>query len=333
MPSLRPLANRQTDPASPFQLPSDGWYQIAPAGEFIVQAAPADPLVQVLDEAAFAAMVDSFAQVAAAADFAGLLVDYDHFSMDLDKASEAAGWITDLALRDGTLWGRIRWSERGAQAVVGGSYRFLSPVFDRASAEPLGGTRLRPTRLLNAGLTNDPNLKGIRPLSNRHSGTMPHSQEAARMKQQLAEILELGPDAPDQEFVDRIQELRNRATQAQANEEELLRLRGEEAENRVKADLEEHKDKIADPLKAKEALLANREAAIGILAAVRPPTPSSSLPNRRTATIPATDPGDTALDPSAQSHAVAIRNRAAQIQTEQGVNYTTAWNLAQTELG
>ena len=151
------------------------------------------------------------------------------------------------------------------------------------------------------------------------------------MKQQLAEILELGPDAPDQEFVDTIQELRNRASQAQVNEEELLRLRGEEIENRVKADLEEHKDKIADPQKAKEALLANREAAIAILAAIRPPSAASLPPNRRTATVPATDPAGTA-DLGAEAKAAAIRNRAAQIQRDQSVNYTTAWNLAQTEL-
>lgn len=330
MTCLRPLLNRQPDPAAPFRLPADGWYQLAPAGEFPVQTdAPPERLVQVLDETAFAAMLADFQEASPAADFPGLLVDFDHFSLDLDKPSEAAGWIVELALRDGALWGRIRWSERGGQAVTGGSYRFLSPVFDRTSAEDLGDGRIRPARLLSAGLTNDPNLKGIRPLSNRNGGVPPQAQEAARMKQQLAEILGLGPNATDQEFVAKVQEL---AAKAKAADEELAKRKQEDLENRVEEDIEEHKDQIADPKKAKEALLANREAALGILAAIRPASRPSRLPNRRAARIPATDPGADDASPVAVRNAAAIRNRAAVIQREQGVNYRTAFRLAKDEL-
>lgn len=320
----------QPDPASPFRLPADGWYQLAPAGEFPVQAdASPERLLQILDETAFAAMLAAFRDAAAAPDFVGLLVDYDHFSLDLDKASEAAGWIVDLALRDGGLWGRIRWSERGEQAVTGGSYRFLSPVFDRATAEELGEGRIRPTRLLSAGLTNDPNLKGIRPLSNRNGGTPPQAQEAARMKQQLAEILGLGPNAPDPEFVAKIQEL---TAKSRTTEEELAKLKEKELESQVDEDLAAHQDQIADPQKAREALLANREAALGILAAIRPTSRTSPLPNRRAARVPAADPGEGDTGPAAVRNAAAIRNRAAVIQQEQGVNYRTAFRLAKDEL-
>ena len=52
--------------------------------------------------------------------------------------------------------------------VVGGRYRFLSPVWAKSDCEDLGNDRLRPVRLLNAAVTNDPNLKGILPLSNRN---------------------------------------------------------------------------------------------------------------------------------------------------------------------
>ncbi len=331
MTCLHPLVNRQPDPAAPFRLPADGWYQLAPAGEFPVQAdSPPERLVQVLDEQAFSAILASFQEEAVTADFPGLLVDFDHFSLDLDKASEAAGWIVELALRDGALWGRIRWSERGGQAVTGGSYRFLSPVFDRPTAEDLGGGRVRPLRLLSAGLTNDPNLRGIRPLSNRNGGVPPQAQEAARMKQQLAEILGLGPNATDEELAAKVQEL---AAKAKAAEEELAKLKQEGLETRVEEDIEKHKDQIADPKKAKEALLANREAALGILAAIRPSPRPDRLPNRRSARVPAADPGDDEGSPAAVRNAAAIRNRAAVIQREQGLNYRSAFRLAKDELG
>ncbi|MDD5707843.1 MAG: phage protease [Kiritimatiellae bacterium] len=178
-----------------FAMPADGWYQVAPLGEFGHAQAG---VVQVVDLAACEAMAKRFADEAKAADFAGLLIDFDHFSLDGEKRSEAAGWITALEARgegsgDGVqgsggdgenaqratphaqlsmaggagLWAKIRWSDVGEAAVKGGRYRFLSPVWRREDCEELGNERLRPMRLLNAAVTNDPNLKGIRPLSNR----------------------------------------------------------------------------------------------------------------------------------------------------------------------
>jgi len=147
-----------------FQMPTDGWYQVAPLGEFAHAQAG---LVQVVDPEACAAMVNRFADEAKGTNFAGLLVDFDHFSLDGEKRSEAAGWITELENRDGGLFAKIRWSDVGEEAVKGGRYRFLSPVWSRSDCVDLGNGRVRPVRLLNAAVTNDPNLKGMQPLSNR----------------------------------------------------------------------------------------------------------------------------------------------------------------------
>ncbi|MEI8243898.1 MAG: phage protease, partial [bacterium] len=146
-----------------FQMPTDGWYQVAPLGEFAHAQAG---LVQVVDPEACAAMVNRFADEAKDSNFAGLLVDFDHFSLDGEKRSEAAGWITALENRDGGLFAKIRWSDVGEEAVKGGRYRFLSPVWSRSDCVDLGNGRVRPVRLLNAAVTNDPNLKGMQPLSN-----------------------------------------------------------------------------------------------------------------------------------------------------------------------
>ena len=44
-------------------------------------------------------MVNRFNEEARAENFAGLLVDFDHFSLDGEKRSEAAGWIVALEAR------------------------------------------------------------------------------------------------------------------------------------------------------------------------------------------------------------------------------------------
>src|SRR5205814_1362938 len=86
---------------------------------------------------------------------AGLPIDYDHatdFGAPAGHAAPAAGWIRELAVRDGALWGRVEWTDRAAAAIRAREYRYVSPVFQFT---PEGG---RVTRLLRAGLTNNPNL-------------------------------------------------------------------------------------------------------------------------------------------------------------------------------
>jgi hypothetical protein len=163
------ILNRDT-----FQMPEDGWYQIAPLGEFPHGAAG---VVQIVDKAACDAMANAFRTDAGVPNFAGLLIDFDHFSLDDKSKSEAAGWITALENRDTGLYATIRWSDVGEECVKGGRYRFLSPVWSRADCEDLGNGRVRPVRLLNAAVTNDPNLKGMVPLSNRGQVPGDRSQE------------------------------------------------------------------------------------------------------------------------------------------------------------
>lgn len=67
--------------------------------------------------------------------------------------SPAAGWVSQLEIRDGALWGAATWTPRGAQEVAAREYRYLSPVFDY---EPDTG---RIVRLVSVGLVNKPNLR------------------------------------------------------------------------------------------------------------------------------------------------------------------------------
>jgi hypothetical protein len=148
-----------------FMLAGDGWVQVTPCGEFPHVGAG---VTQVIDREACDRISADFNDRKSDSNFPGVLVDFDHFSLDTEKSSEAAGWISDLESRDTGLWARVRWSDAGLSAVQGGRFRLMSPVFPPPSAcEDLGGGKIRPVMLVSVALTNEPNIKGGRPIANR----------------------------------------------------------------------------------------------------------------------------------------------------------------------
>jgi hypothetical protein len=148
-----------------FVLAGDGWVQVTPCGEFPHVGAG---VTQVIDREACDRIAADFNSRKSDSNFPGVLVDFDHFSLDTEKSSEAAGWITDLESRDTGLWARVRWSDAGLSAVQGGRFRLMSPVFPPPSAcDDLGCGKIRPVMLVSVALTNEPNIKGGKPIANR----------------------------------------------------------------------------------------------------------------------------------------------------------------------
>ncbi|HMP89686.1 MAG TPA: phage protease [Kiritimatiellia bacterium] len=146
-----------------FTLPEDGWFHIATPGEW-----PHKPtgLLQVLDDDAMQSIVASFDDCSKQSNWPGVLIDFDHQSLDVDKPSVAAGWIVSLEKRPTGIWAQIRWSDLGKKSIEGGRYRFISPVWRSTDCALLGDDRIRPLKLMNCAVTNDPNIKGLFPLSN-----------------------------------------------------------------------------------------------------------------------------------------------------------------------
>lgn len=289
-----------------YHLPEDGWHQIASAGE---HAHPPSGLTQVIDAPALESMVAHFRREAQQPQFPGVLVDFDHFSEDTSKPSEAAGWITDLEARANGLWARIRWSDSGETAVTGGRYRLVSPVWLAAEVEHIDGCRIRPLRLHRAALTNSPNIKGMIPLSNRveregnlHKGatpcglladavgrnenTLPEHTSNNTTKGNMKEIshaLGLAPDATMETMLAAVETLRQRALAAEAEatplKNRLASLEQSAArwrEEQVEADLARYTDRLtpAGRDKWRAALLANRDGTLALLESLVSPTPS-----------------------------------------------------------
>jgi phage I-like protein len=338
-----------------FELPEDGWYQLAPLGEFPHAAAG---VTQVIDEAACARMVTAFENArAAAGNFPGLLIDFDHFSLDAAKHSEAAGWITDLkSMPNSTgsgLFARIRWSDTGEAAVKGGRYRFLSPVWAKSDCEDLGNHRLRPVRLLNAAVTNDPNLKGILPISNRSSTEPVDSASLSRSSLTLKEKtmqpvidallnkLNLPADTAQDALIAAIanmaspEDFATLTNRAETAETELSGLKSAQLEADADAFLEANAALIENRDDVRAQFIENRTLTEAVFKNLKTPKPVATPPadtrrplHNRDSKVLATQNRDAS---TSESKAVKIRNRAAEIMKSERVVYTDAFRRAEQE--
>jgi phage I-like protein len=127
---------------------------------------------------------------------AGIPIDYDHatdFGAPIGNPAPAAGWIAEFAVRAGAIWGRVEWTERAADAIRAHEYRYISPVFQYA---PGDGTI---TRLLRAGLTNNPNL-----YLTAISAAGDEETKMDEFLRKLREMLGLPADAPTDDILHRI---------------------------------------------------------------------------------------------------------------------------------
>jgi phage I-like protein len=342
-----------------FELPEDDWYQLAPVGEFPHSAAGIN---QVIDADACTRMVAAFENARGQSEnFPGLLIDFDHFSLDAEKRSEAAGWITDLKFRDGKtspgLYANIRWSDVGEAAVKGGRYRFLSPVWSRTDCEDLGENRLRPVRLLNAAVTNDPNLKGILPLSNRSSSNDPSFENPSTYKDPnltqeelmkaivdaLLKKLDLPPEADANVIQSAIEnitppgEVEALVNRAETAEGKIADLEKAQLEADAEAFLDEHADVIENRDEVRAQFIENRqltEAVFKNLKApqtVRQPAQDTRRPlHNRDSKIKATHNRD--AQSGTEARAMKIRNRASEIMKTEGVGYPDAFRRAEQEI-
>ncbi|HXT10381.1 MAG TPA: phage protease [Candidatus Angelobacter sp.] len=266
-----PILNRD------FSHPADGWYQIESKGEHPNRAAG---VVQVIDDEAANAIVSQFNQDAAAGKLRHgreLLIDHEHFSDRPDKESRAYGWLTELRHRADGIYGRVRWSKTGREAVDGGDYRFFSTEYDPKDCQPVGSaignrqsamTKIRPTRLDGLSLTNMNNNRGQKPITNRAAADNPTEKNQMNT---IALKLGLAADASEEIVLAEVTRLLNRVTELIPREEEnkalherLAAIDGEQAHTLL--DLHGVKDeKIRNRLKPVLMGLKSRDERVAAL--------------------------------------------------------------------
>ncbi len=332
--TLVPILNRAAD---------DPWYHLVPVGEYPHADSQS---VQILDRAALTAIANRFTQEASKPSFAGLLIDQEHFSYDPSRSSEAFGWLKELQVRDSGLWGRIEWTDLGQEALANKRYKFISPVWMPADVQRLGDRRIRPLRLDSAGLTNNPNLRGMIPLVNRAGAERAHDSvtNTAKPMKSVASALGLAPEASEEAILVAVQTLSNRAKSAETDLGSYKN-RAEKAEGDLKAARETAADATLEPYKNriqagteamwKGLILSDRDSAIATLKAL--PEPAAKQPgavlNRASTQTPAKAATGTEADTAAEkARAARIGNRAAEIhKTNPRMTYAHAWQQAAAE--
>ena len=236
-----------------------------------------------------------------------------------------------------------RWSDGGLAALLGGRYRYISPVAPPAECEVLSRApfRIRPLRIRTAGLTNDPNLRG-KPLSNRRTeddpaATQTQTGNTPMLKTEtIAAILAccgLPPEASDEQVLAAIPDCENKMKcfDGLKNRHDAL------LAAQVDSDLEQYSAVITADAKPKwkTALLANRESALALLSGITVPTETTqaaALTNRATAKNPADASAEADLK-KATARAGVIRNRATELRAANPrMSLATAYAAAEEEI-
>lgn len=82
-----------------------------------------------------------------------IALDQDH------DGGKATGWLEQLQLRDGGLWGLVRWTSLGEQLLKDQIYRYFSPEFGDFT-DPESGKKFSNV-IIGGALTNRPFLKSM----------------------------------------------------------------------------------------------------------------------------------------------------------------------------
>lgn len=139
------------------------WIQLAKPGSFRGHAA--GPFT--LDAAVFSQVLSNFKSTANR----HIPIDFNHASEQDPTAGSlpvegapAQGWIVDMKIEGGNLWGLVQWGELARQYIREGGYRYFSPAIrfnsrDRVTGQPVGA------RMSSGALTNDPFLDGLMPVA------------------------------------------------------------------------------------------------------------------------------------------------------------------------
>jgi len=212
------IAVRDEEPVASEQLADEvlllpwGWVRSS-KGEFLV------------DEEGAQAVLEAFRKQGT-----DLVIDYEHQSLGGRYSSPsglapAAGWISDLRIREGEgIWGTVRWTPTAAARILRREYRYLSPVVIVRKEDR------RVIGLDSVGLTNRPAIPAMPPVIHSRDISAPNragpqAQEAGKMEdalKPLRNLLSLEEGASTEEVVGvackRLTELIGQAQRREAEE-------------------------------------------------------------------------------------------------------------------
>lgn len=183
------------------------WIQVAKQGAFAGH--PAGPFE--LSAQVFSDIIRNFQATANRA----IPIDYEHAS-EADPTSgsipttgaPAQGWIRDLKIEGGNLYGLVEWGAQAREQIRSGGYKFLSPAIRFGAKDRVTGKNIG-ARLTSAALTNEPFLDGMKPLAAKDSAKLmshPADNRPSDTPDHVTAIGEAIGSLPDDSRVDSVGE-------------------------------------------------------------------------------------------------------------------------------
>lgn len=276
-----------------------------------------------------------------------ILIDYEHFSHDRDKATAAAGWGAEVRYcanrADGIELG-TRWAAPARQEIRDLVYRFVSPEFSGTVTYENGKFRFYPNALTGAGLTNRPKLKTLRPITiNRDTNTPATDQPTMNYKSILLKMLSLPETATDDEIQAKVppappaDEIASKNREIAGLKAELKTLK----DSAIEADLVRFAPVIGESGKeaARELLSMNRDKAVKLFEgqlAKQGGGDANHVHQKNRATPP--DGAKYFADGEQQDAAAtakfrAIEARSAVLVKEHNIPFGQAFEMAKAEAG
>ncbi len=159
-----------------------------------------------------------------------IVIDYGHASMETPDANRgiAAGWILPRSAfvdNEGGITADVRWTSKALNYIRNGEYRFLSPVFMFDENRSADG-ELFLTSIINAGLTNNPNIEKMKPIANSKK-----ENNKMNLHEELAKLLALPPSVTEEEILAAIKELADTAEKLGNAKKEADKLKTEAVQN------------------------------------------------------------------------------------------------------
>lgn len=328
---FRQIPGTESAPAWYHTLPPPGDYP----GMTVVLPGQDEPLVdQTICIAAsdYDVIMAAFQQDKASPDWHGLLVDKEHFSMDVSESSEAAAWVDDMRIDADGIWTRWTLTALGKSLLDGDLYRMRSPVFQLAAIPGRPGC-WRIIRLTGIGLTNTPFFVN---LSSEARARGEQQKGAAMLLATLRDRLKLDAAANEQVVLTKVGEILDKAdADAQALGTARARVTELETAQRGRdwdAFHAENKDKIADVETIKAQFLANPDVVLGLFKSLKPAVAPLAAGRRigQDAQTPATEV--TAHGAAKENNREAVRKLASSIAKNEGCRMSVALCRAERRL-
>jgi hypothetical protein len=92
-----------------------------------------------------------------------IATNYDH-GLDPAKGGKASGWIKEMAIRDGSLWFGVNFTETAKQEIKDGEWKYFSTEIEDEWTHP-HTKEVYQDVVVGGGLTNRPWVKGMVPIN------------------------------------------------------------------------------------------------------------------------------------------------------------------------